>query len=778
MKDIIVHICGSLKVARRFVTGNISLLSLLVASFLLLYTVYNYVLPVPVPLQPKWYYSEDVNCKHDYNMTGNWSDVSVPYFSSSSQINVCFTGIDTYNTLPLEVELMADDCVSSVAVDGQVVYSDSCYNCKDCNGRIISLSSNETPIAQRGKIVLVAVQNPVGYLEFRVQPSNPLTSRFILLAFVSISIIFSTEFFASKRVVIALLIIVASTAYLLPILDSIGNLGRGDWDHFQTMSYIPLLTVFKYGQLPLWNPYLCGGTPLLAYYQASFLDPLIVIDAIFGVAVGLKIKLLFYMIIGILGCYLLGSYLGMNTYSRYLFGMVFMFSGFFAHRVMWEGHLNMMAIIYLPYILLFLLKSFDEPKYIVLCSIFSSLFLIFGNHFILGLLILLLLLLPFLYSSSRIIGFIYRREQTLSFAFRPILVMLSVLVLVGLLTAFHSLPLLEYYLWHPNLRMLSLDDSGFDSETLYGALVDPNIAYSWHEINGFVGVLAFFFAIYGIFISSGKKQLLPLVIILLIFVFVSMGGHSPLDIWGFLQNFFPFSSLHIPQRTISFIVFFMSLFCGLGASTVESRDSRLVKLALIVIVSMLFIGNALYLHNAFVVNPGQDQVQPKSFTQIVYGIPWGRSSDMLTYARQEVGVLNCYAPGALDPRASDSKSPDYLGETYLLNNQGSASIIKFTPNLVEVQVNATGEDTLVLNQNYEQNWKVDGGTVIESQGLLSTMVSPGVKKIVFYYLPRSFIVGALITSIAVIYCLMNLMKSFCVVTPKNSIRGGDDSIGI
>jgi len=56
----------------------------------------------------------------------------------------------------------------------------------------------------------------------------------------------------------------------------------------------------------------------------------------------------------------------------------------------------------------------------------------------------------------------------------------------------------------------------------------------------------------------------------------------------------------------------------------------------------------------------------------------------------------------------------------------------------------------VLNQNYEKGWKASPRRQIESfKGLFSTKVTPQDTQITFFYLPDSFLVGAILSVIGI-----------------------------
>ena len=120
------------------------------------------------------------------------------------------------------------------------------------------------------------------------------------------------------------------------------------------------------------------------------------------------------------------------------------------------------------------------------------------------------------------------------------------------------------------------------------------------------------------------------------------------------------------------------------------------------------------------------------------------------------GVLNCYdtmrPPIKAVPFGDDTgrKNPGYMGEAFLVSQKGSAKLTYFSPNLVVVDVEPLGKDTLVLNQNYFKGWKADGVDAVDHWGLVGTLVEPGRKQVTFSYSPTSFKAGLVISAISFI----------------------------
>ena len=69
---------------------------------------------------------------------------------------------------------------------------------------------------------------------------------------------------------------VVALIFTLPIFLAFDYWGLFDWDQHLFYHAVPRATILNYGQFPLWNPYYCGGTVLLANPQSRLLPTWIV----------------------------------------------------------------------------------------------------------------------------------------------------------------------------------------------------------------------------------------------------------------------------------------------------------------------------------------------------------------------------------------------------------------------------------------------------------------------------------------------------------------------
>src|SRR3989442_2837004 len=69
-----------------------------------------------------------------------------------------------------------------------------------------------------------------------------------------------------------------------------------DWRYFQTLLEVARRSVLWFHQVPLWNPYSCGGEVLLANPQSQVATPAFLFTLGFGTALGVKLGLLAYLV--------------------------------------------------------------------------------------------------------------------------------------------------------------------------------------------------------------------------------------------------------------------------------------------------------------------------------------------------------------------------------------------------------------------------------------------------------------------------------------------------
>jgi hypothetical protein len=109
--------------------------------------------------------------------------------------------------------------------------------------------------------------------------------------------------------------------------------------------------------------------------------------------------------------------------------------------------------------------------------------------------------------------------------------------------------------------------------------------------------------------------------------------------------------------------------------------------------------------------------------------------------------LNIYAPKAGDGRpfgmgARGRDDKQYAGEVYTESGSGTAHLVAFSPNRVEVSVQgARPGERLILNQNFDPGWSVDGRPAQPYRSALSIPLTSANARLTFSFWPRGLTLG-------------------------------------
>ncbi|MCG8035393.1 MAG: hypothetical protein N0E45_13355, partial [Candidatus Thiodiazotropha endolucinida] len=134
----------------------------------------------------------------------------------------------------------------------------------------------------------------------------------------------------------------------------------------------------RQGELPLWNPHVLGGNPLLLLVTRSILTPAFAAYALFSnEAVGLYTSALVNLLIVSIGSYLLFASLTGNRLAALLGAVAFSYSGFNTSWFLWH-HVN--TSIWITWVLFFAVRiaQTGDAKHVPWLAIASTLMILGG----------------------------------------------------------------------------------------------------------------------------------------------------------------------------------------------------------------------------------------------------------------------------------------------------------------------------------------------------------------------------------------------------------------
>ncbi|MBI2574327.1 YfhO family protein [Candidatus Woesearchaeota archaeon] len=571
----------------------------------------------------------------------------------------------------------------------------------------------------------------------------------------------------NKKVAFAIFFLL-SVLFLLPILSNIGNWGGYDWDQHFFYHGSARNAIAKFGQFPLWNPFYCGGSPLLANPQSTFLSPFFLFVLVFGTVAGLKLEALVYLVLGLFGMFLLARKLGAKILPSYFAAAVFMLSSWYSARVV-VGHTTFFPFALMPWAVLFYLHAREKAGFALLSAATLAVMLLSGAVY------------P-LYFTAMFIGIYALFDSVQQQKLKPIIIVAGIFALAALFSAVKLLPMLEFTsgLENPTTQYNSFgytlkgllsrnqDISQNDAQTGRALISDPDklteatltgkVAWGWHEYSAYIGIIPLLLALIAA-ISYRKNW--KLLVLAAFFLALSLGEFSPLPIWNILRQLPIAGALHGPSRLLIMFAFCSALLGAKALSDIKPVNNRYVVAGLLALVLIdLALVSMPGLGSAFQAEPLD--ISTNEYTDYVQMLSLSKYQSQYPNMLQNIGTVNCYERvhpriRAL-PQFFDTGEPyaPFIGNAYIAETNQTFNISSFTPNKVSIELSPSANGTLVYNQNYMPGWKakVDGRDGRQQEaapynGLVATEVTPSDDKVEFSYSPKSFYIGLVISLVSV-----------------------------
>ena len=583
----------------------------------------------------------------------------------------------------------------------------------------------------------------------------------------------------------SLVLLLFGLAFVLPILATGDRWGIWDWDHHLAFAEFERAALLEHGALPLWNPYVAGGTVGLQHPLSSFLCPDFVVVLLLGVPFGLKVLLALRLAAGLAGAFLLGRALGMPPVAATLTALVLNGSGAYSAHVAF-GHFEWTLLGYVPWILLGFRRLLFEGS------------LASGAGAALGIAVLYLGGAPYLVFalglvlvSSTLVWTVRRRSVGIG------LLACAVLLLAGLLASVKLVPSAEFFQEHPRRRppmvsirhdqpaegLLEIPKSlgriflgrafAYDiprellKHSEYRRLRERGSAspeltrvrrkiveeINYHAYVGLVPLLLVPFAF-----GLGRDRWLEwagalgvLGILVLSDPFARAGWISP---WEELRRLPLLGSFRTAGRFLAILTVPLSILSGLGLTALVSRFPRLGPIPASVAAFALVCGVALdlayngvsQLRRAFPFEPVPVQVRPF----VMLGDPLD-GFDLAT-VRAGVGALRGHSNLYYRTGAVAQDSPRYRGEAYLERGVGEARVLAVRPNEIQVEVRAERPTNLVVNQTYVPGWtrRDRDAPVGGVERRIVTPVGLEDSRVRLVYRPRTLTLGIALSSAALL----------------------------
>lgn len=570
----------------------------------------------------------------------------------------------------------------------------------------------------------------------------------------------------------SLLLLIVSGWFCAPLFAEMANLGVRDWDQHLFYYASFLKDIVQYGQLPLWNPWYCGGCVLFQNPQIPMISPAYVLALLMPFVAAMKVNILLHYFLTLVGFAIVAKtvFRVSNPVVFLCAGSLFIFNGFFSLQIA-EGHTWILSAAYYPFIYLgfeHYLEHRRTESLVFAAAAFAL--IVFSGGIYTG---------PYLALYFVVYATL---QSTIGRTLVPLKALAILATYTFLFSALKLVPVADYMLDYPRLAALRESivfsvwpDIFFNREQrLFSSFEFPGKIWGWHEYGSYIGI-GYAVLLTGAIVTvlshlraaRNHARELTLVVCFFGFLILFAGDFAYFTPYSVLRRLPVFSSMHVSGRFLivaSFIAALLLLQLGRVAMS-KFPQYRLVKAVAYCICAWLTFDllsvNRTVLKDAFTIVPStlnQYRTASADAYTVVNDLPRYGDSKSSMYA----GLLNnryvadCYEPlkptRGFETDRSLIFSPD---ESVVISN------VRFSPNRVIFDLQTSAAARVYLNQNYVRGWSVDNAdfTIEEHSHKPSFVVTDGsYKDIAFKFIPKSVFWGAALSLIGVGAATSQLLK--------------------
>jgi len=542
-----------------------------------------------------------------------------------------------------------------------------------------------------------------------------------------------------------------------------GHWGISDWDYYFSYHEVVRHMTLTYGEVPTWNPYICGGTSAIGDPEFPLFTPTFLLELIAGIPLGLRLASILTTAVGGIGVLALARSLKQPALSGFIAALTFSFGSVTILELI-EGHPNVFSVMYIPWIFWAWYNAYvaEQPTrqrlwIIALALLLAATFLQSGIYLL-------------MYTAGAFVFLIAlaKRRRTA----------IAITATAGILAlGVAAIKLIPVLLWLAQFQdqayassantLLSLPDILFGRYLHGNENIVPNQGGGWHEYGAYIGPFAALLAVIGITRVRQSRLVRLLGIATIIALGISASG--PLLEPVFDQApFLPRSNI---SRLILFAILPIALLASIGATHVRQRvrtvttgpwPRRTVLAALILVTGLLAadtgtLSQALT-RQAFVLVPAVEV--ETAATPIEYTIGDYRTRDKrgVDHTRAYAGILAGYGTQSyctvLGPSEPAVKTKQHKDEdqsyVQIADPAGSVELIEWRPNHMTVRATATKPSDVVLNANFAEGWLVNGESARDVSNRLATNVQPGEHELTFTYPGPGYRAGRIVTFLSLL----------------------------
>lgn len=548
-----------------------------------------------------------------------------------------------------------------------------------------------------------------------------------------------------------------------PLIAAYPHTHAHDGFFFHKMLEVVRVSVSRYHELPLWNPYECGGVPLWDNPQGIGAAPLMWLTLLIGTTRTIAVWYVVHLAAGLVCMWLLARVeLKLSMPASLVAAVSWTFAGVQACHFA-GGHVVWVSYLYYPLALLFWRRAERDLWGAVGLGLIVALTVYEGGTYPLPYLALLL--------GTETLMRVWPPRRL------PRIVLAAVVVVAVALSvgACRFLPVWDQLAHHHRELTPDLDYELWRTvkEIFLARVHDRRIegqGYVFPEYWDYVGPIVLTLSAIGFFlVRSGERWLL----VLFVFSFALQCGkfseHAP---WTLLNTYvYPFKQMRVPSRFVVMTTLFISVFLGFAVDRIPGLFRRLttrkrqVLATSVVALALIGVGDEMSVFEnrltdarawsvAAVDGPPQNlDATPRP--RFYYGGQW--ATPFLDTPQMNAPDLGCWEEWAFHRGATLWQGDTPQARAYTANVKVGA--VDRTPNTFTVEVNADGPGRILFNSTYDRGWRTDHGEVLDQTDTLAVDVPAGSYTLHVHYWPIGLTLGFFLSAASSALLLVLFVQS-------------------
>ncbi|NMO16442.1 hypothetical protein HPC49_14750 [Pyxidicoccus fallax] len=501
-------------------------------------------------------------------------------------------------------------------------------------------------------------------------------------------------------------------------------------------------TLTRYGQLPLWNPWSCGGQYALGSPQTRVASPTLLVSAALGARRAEPVLLWAFLVLGMEGFFRYARRRAGSAVGALAAAPLFGLFGFTA--LSWSiGWLNFAGFLLLPWLLVGTRRAAEgRLSGVVLVAAVFAFLLGFGGTYPVPMGALFVAL-----ETGRTLYMLRGRERRL----RALWTLGATALFTLGACAYRLWPLVETMLSSPRIMAGS---PGNSLETLARMMLQLPARSGFSNPGNFFLVAVALALVPVALVLARRRALYPTALAALC-VWMAAGYSAKPSLFAGLRTLPIFSTFRYPERFLLPAGFFIAELAALALAALLvhalRRRTRWAPRVAALACGAVVAGWGVQVH-AFsnltrwapmVAEPTPTPPEAEQPFAQARGNRWSQGH-FLALNRGSIACGEAWPVPMSAMLRGDLPQEEYLEEP----TSGTARRVEWTPNRVEVDVTASRPAVLLVNQNWHPGWETSVGEVVSRDGLLAVRLPEGSHRVVLSFLPRSGLGGALVSVLA------------------------------